>query len=648
MGGLVGILAHGGVIDHCSVSGGTQVVSETSGPKAAVGGLVGQMESRTVVANSWTNVGLSYGSLDTDVDVSMGGICGKQAQNSLIANSASFGPVPGMIMTGALRVGGLAGQTSGAIYNCYTTSLTKANVMGQPAASGFINNDATTAIGHLIGSSTTGAALYDCYYDKNADQFSNVDLAGDPSEGKTERRQATGWENGSETKTDESYIKGKTASELVSAEFASTLNANQKNAIKKAADAYFAEKNLLNSQIADLEDQLDNSFYSWKLTDDRVLFGDTAITTTDIESVELLEQKTVAYGTAKANLNLPETVQVTLNDKTKKNLKVTWSCDKYDGNTAGDYTFEGTLTLTGGIQNTNDHKAYIVVKVQAKSTTGGGSGSGSGGSSGGSGGGGGSSSGSKVQKPTITVGNGGSVDKSTDGTTITIRPDTGYTIADVTVNGTSKGKTDKVTGLKTGDKVTITFEKTQTAPETPTFNDIENHWAKNEIEKAAKRGLFSGTSANTFSPNALTNRGMLVTVLYRLENEPAVKGGSRFTDVTADAWYSKAVAWASENGIVTGYGDGKFGPNDTITREQLASILNRYAKYKGYDVTKTADLSAYTDASTISGWAAGAMKWANAEKLLNGRTQTTLAPKGTATRAEAAKVLVTFVENVAK
>ena len=305
MGGLVGILARGGIIDHCSVSGGSQVVSETSGPKAAVGGLAGQIESGTIISNSWTDIGLDDGSLDTDVDISMGGICGKQARNSLIVNCASFGSVPGMIMTGALRVGGLAGQTSGSIYNCYTTSLTKANVMGKPTASGFTNNDASTAIGHLIGSSETGAALYDCYYDKNADQFSNVDMAGDPSEGKTERRQATGWDNGSAIKTDETFIEAKTASELASESFALILNGNLKNSIKNAANGYFLEKNLLDSNISDLEDKIDKGFYTWKLTDGRVLFGDTSIATTDIESVELLEQQNVAYGTDRSALDLP-------------------------------------------------------------------------------------------------------------------------------------------------------------------------------------------------------------------------------------------------------------------------------------------------------------------------------------------------------
>ena len=585
MGGLTGVLTNSGAIDHCSVSGGSQVASETSGPKAAVGGLVGWAKSGTLIANSWTDIGLNYGTTTTDVDVSMGGICGKQEQNSLIANSASFGSVPGMIMTGKLRVGGLVGQTSGAIYNSYTTSLTKANVMGDPYNS-FANNDATTAIGHLIGCSTTGAALYDCYYDKNAAQFSNSDMAGDPEEGKTERRQATGWENGSNVKTDESSIKAKATSELTSAAFAAVLNGNLKNNIMSAATAYFQSKNLLtgSADIAGMEDKLDSGFRSWALTGDRVLFGDTAVVTVDVESIALQKQQEVAYGTAKSSLNLPKTVEVTLSNRKTATLSVNWACDTYDGNKAGDYTFEGTLLLTDGITNPKSLKAYVVVKVQAQQGGGniGGGGSGGGGSSGG-----GSSSGGS--------GNTGN-------------------------NGGSSG--------------------------TP-FLDIRTHWAKSAIESAVAKGLFAGTSPTTFHPDQAMNRAMLVTVLYRMEKEPTAEGdGKRFADVSAGAYYAKAVAWASDKGIVAGYSETQFGPEDTITREQLAVILNRYATYKGHNTSKTADLAAFQDADQISEWARVPVQWANVMKLLNGRTSTTLAPKGSATRAEVAKILVTFLDTV--
>lgn len=583
MGGLVGILESKAVIDHCSVTGPDFALSDEGTAAKVVGGLVGHMKSNSLVANSWSDIYISAGSLALNTQISVGGICGQQAQNSLIANSASFGSVVSTVMTGKLRVGGLVGQTSGAIYNCYTSSTTKATLMGTD----FKADDAaaTTAIGHLIGSSTTGAALYDCYYDKNADQFSNSDMAGDPSEGKTERRQATGWENGSEGKTDESFIEAKTASELASDAFAMVLNGNTKNNIKKAASDYFKGKNLLTDAVSTWEDKADDGFLSWKLTGDRVLFGDTAVVTVDVASVALLEQRSVAYGTAKNALKLPETVEVTLSNNKKVNLSVHWTCDKYDGNTAGDYTFEGTLLLTDGITNPKSLKAYVVVKVQPKQDGGNTGGGGSGGGGGGSSGGGSSSGGS---------GNTGN-------------------------NGSSS---------------------------TP-FLDIRTHWAKSAIESAVAKGLFAGTTPTTFHPDQAMNRAMLVTVLYRMEKEPAAEGrGKSFADVSAGAYYAKAVAWASDKGIVAGYSDTQFGPEDTITREQLAVILNRYATYKGYNTSKTADLAAFQDADQISEWARVPVQWANVMKLLNGRTSTTLAPKGSATRAEVAKILVTFLDTV--
>ena len=584
MGGLVGILESKAVIDHCSVTGPDFALSDEGTAAKVVGGLVGHMKSNSLVANSWSDIYISAGSLALNTQISVGGICGQQAKNSLIANSASFGSVVSTVMTGKLRVGGLVGQTSGAIYNCYTSSTTKATLMGTD----FKADDAaaTTAIGHMIGSSTAGAALYDCYYDKNADQFSNSDMAGDPSEGKTERRQATGWENGSNVKTDESFIKAKTASELTSAAFAAVLNGNLKNTIKSAATAYFQSKNLLtgSADVAGMEDKLDSGFRSWALTGDRVLFGDAPVTTVEVKSAALLERQTVAYGTAKSALDLPKTVEATLSDNTKKTVSVTWSCDTYNGEKTGIYTFTGTLILPDGITNPKDVKAYIEVQVKEKEggTSGGG---GSGGGGGGSSGGGSSSGGS---------GNTGN-------------------------NGSSS---------------------------TP-FLDIRTHWAKSAIESAVAKGLFAGTSPTTFHPDQAMNRAMLVTVLYRMEKEPAAEGrGKSFADVSAGAYYAKAVAWASDKGVVAGYSETQFGPEDTITREQLAVILNRYATHKGYNTSKTADLAAFQDADQISEWARVPVQWANVMKLLNGRTSTTLAPKGSATRAEVAKILVTFLDTV--
>ena len=579
-GGLAGILEKDAVIDHCSVSGAKQVISVNAGSKAALGGLVGQMQTGAVIANSWTDVGLNYGTISMEnVDVYMGGICGKQANSSLIANSASFGSVPGMIYQGSIHVGGLVGYTSGALYNCYTSSLTKAQKLS-------VTEFATNAIGHLAGATENGAAFYQCYYDKNADQFNNSDLAGDPSEGKTERRQAIGWDS-EDNKTDDTFIQGMSASELASSSFVNTLNSNKNNTTKAAANAYFQSKSLLSNSttVTMLEDQLESGFRKWALTGDRVLFGDTAVVTVDVESIALQKQQEVVYGTAKSSIDLPKTVEVTLSNGKTATLSVNWACDTYDGNKAGSYTFTGTLTLTGGIQNTKDLKAYVVVKVQPKQDGGNTGGGGSGGGGGGSSGGGSSSGGS---------GNTGN-------------------------NGSSS---------------------------TP-FLDIRTHWAKSAIESAVAKGLFAGTSPTTFHPDQAMNRAMLVTVLYRMEKEPAAEGdGKRFADVPAGAYYAKAVAWASDKGIVAGYSETQFGPEDTITREQLAVILNRYATYKGYNTSKTADLAAFQDADQISEWARVPVQWANAMKLLNGRTSTTLAPKGSATRAEVAKILVTFLDTV--
>lgn len=138
---------------------------------------------------------------------------------------------PARLLTGTFRVGGLVGCSNGAVYNSYTSSTTKANIL---------IGDASTAVGFLVGSTETGCALYQCYYDENADQLSNVDLAGDPSEGKTERRQVTGWDNGSDVRIDETYTVPKSASELASSAFASALNENRKNTVKTAANDYLS------------------------------------------------------------------------------------------------------------------------------------------------------------------------------------------------------------------------------------------------------------------------------------------------------------------------------------------------------------------------------------------------------------------------
>ncbi|ATW27572.1 S-layer homology domain-containing protein [Candidatus Formimonas warabiya] len=181
------------------------------------------------------------------------------------------------------------------------------------------------------------------------------------------------------------------------------------------------------------------------------------------------------------------------------------------------------------------------------------------------------------------------------------------------------------------------------------FTDVKaTNWFYGAVEFAVKNGLFNGTTATVFSPNTPMTRTMLVTALYRLEGSPAITGTSGFNDVKDGEWYANAVVWASANGIVTGLGDGLFGVSDNVTREQLATILYNYAKYKGCDVTKAADLKAFTDASGISSWAETATKWANAEGLVTGVTTKTLVPGGSATRAQVATILMRIAESIVK
>ena len=151
----------------------------------------------------------------------------------------------------------------------------------------------------------------------------------------------------------------------------------------------------------------------------------------------------------------------------------------------------------------------------------------------------------------------------------------------------------------------------------------------------------SGMSAQEFGPDGQVTRGQVVTILWRLAGSPTVSGKA-FPDVSASAWYADAVAWASANGVVSGYENGGFGPGDPVTREQLAAILYRYAQLSGKDTDQTADLSGYTDSVTISTWAPQALKWAVGSGLISGTGTHTLSPRGTATRAQIAVILQNF------
>lgn len=186
-----------------------------------------------------------------------------------------------------------------------------------------------------------------------------------------------------------------------------------------------------------------------------------------------------------------------------------------------------------------------------------------------------------------------------------------------------------------------------TSPWENLFADVsESDWFYDAVRFVYENGLMVGTGDTVFSPQVNTSRGMIVTILYRLERTPAA-GANTFSDVAAGKYYTDAVAWAAENEIVNGYGDEKFGPEDAITREQMAVILMNYAEFKGYDVSMSTDLSKYTDEGSISSWAKDAMSWANAAGLIQGDSAK-LTPAGYAERCQIAAILQRFIENFVK
>lgn len=182
------------------------------------------------------------------------------------------------------------------------------------------------------------------------------------------------------------------------------------------------------------------------------------------------------------------------------------------------------------------------------------------------------------------------------------------------------------------------------------FTDVvAGTWYYGAAAYAYNNGLFAGMTPTTFAPNATMTRAMLVSVLWRLAGAPAPKAPNTFVDVPDGAWYTDAVTWAAENGVVSGIGGSRFDPSGYVTREQTAEILYNYAHSKGYDVSARADLTAFPDAGSVSGWAEEALSWANAAGLINGTVrdgQTILDPQGSASRAQVAMILMNYVEHV--
>lgn len=263
-----------------------------------------------------------------------------------------------------------------------------------------------------------------------------------------------------------------------------------------------------------------------------------------------------------------------------------------------------------------------------------------------------------------------------DKITLTITPDDGYEVDKIEI---VDDEGDKIDAKKVDDEdnkytfrmancdvtVTVTFkEEGKTTEDTDkeedkddestettelNFTDVkESDWFFKGVEYVVDKGIMSGVSENEFAPSGKLTRAMLVQMLYNMESRPACDAENAFMDVPVGQWYTDAVIWANDAKIVSGMGEGLFAPNMEITREQMVVMLYNYAKYKGYDVTASADLSAFADTASVSAWAQPAMQWAVAEGYISGMGDNQLAPQGTATRAEIASVIMRFMEATAE
>ena len=228
--------------------------------------------------------------------------------------------------------------------------------------------------------------------------------------------------------------------------------------------------------------------------------------------------------------------------------------------------------------------------------------------------------------------------------------DQGAYAGQITMDLAAYAKSDPENYMENGEirsggiAVDVTF-----IPEDWPFVDVtEDKWYYDAVAYVYQQGIMVGMSETTFEPNTTVNRAQVVQMLYNLEGQPQVSGDSGFSDIRDGQWYAKAVAWASANDVVAGYEDGTFRPTRAVTREEFAQILYNYAKFKGYDLSASADLGKFPDSGQVSSWAETALGWANGNGLINGHDDGRLDPKGSTIRAQAASILMNFDKGFAQ
>ena len=602
--GLFGFVGSTGTVQKLSVEGTITVTASSSGDSTSyiyVGGIVAYNNGGSVT-NCTSTVAITATTTEGGIsDVYVGGVVGENF-DSTVTNCYNTGEV----ISGNIGGGVVGLNGSGSVTNCYNTGSitgrTSGGVLGfndggsvkncyNTGSVSVVGTGSSSVAGGVVGENRNGASVTNCYFLQTADVNENL-----PSIGKNEGNSddATG-------KTDTAFHSGEVAWRL------------QDGQTDGSSQVWGQSK---------LEDE--NSWPTLIALDD---------------SAQLVYKVTVVYGDY---ADAPETETSYTNNPTEP------AAPSRDGYTFDrwDKTGEGTTTITytaKWTENAPDPDPEPTPEPEPEEPP---------------------YSGKYSYEISTDVGDNGTltVDRyATEGDTVTIEitPDQAYKLDDLSV--TANGKDVDLTANSDGTysftmpsadvRISATFAEdpdwTKPEPEPEPSTDVSdlfidvapNAWYKDAVQYAYDNGLMTGTSATEFAPEATTTRAMIVSILARLEGVERAEAAG-FADVN-DEWYATAVNWAANVGVVNGYEDNTFRPNQPITREQLAAILMNYASYKGEDVSARADLSNYTDQP--SAWATETMQWAVAEGLISGVTADQLQPQGNATRAQVAAILQRFL-----